>query len=117
MPTDFRSGTEFPRRGRDEFGGFLWLLRIYDKARASANGTIGEYIYPCPLDRGVLERWGISREEFDAAVEANTSDEAILNWLRGRVSDATAAATNAWILREKGPNLDKQDAEEGVAVP
>ncbi|MBM3239114.1 DUF5069 domain-containing protein [Candidatus Poribacteria bacterium] len=34
-------------RGRDlVIGGFPWLARITDKARAKLNGTIGDYIYP-----------------------------------------------------------------------
>src|ERR1700733_10936674 len=46
MATDFRSGTAFPRRGREEYGGFYWLVRVFDKARASRNGTIHDYTYP-----------------------------------------------------------------------
>jgi len=56
MATDFRSGRDFPRRGRDEFGGFYWLLRVFDKARAARNGTIHDYIYPCPLGVGQRPR-------------------------------------------------------------
>ena len=80
MPTDFRNG-EFPRRGRDALDGFLWLARVFDKARAARDGTIFDYIYPCPMDRAVFDR----------------RDDA-----------------NRWLLDEKGVNLDRQDAEEGV---
>ncbi|HEV3157998.1 MAG TPA: DUF5069 domain-containing protein [Candidatus Baltobacteraceae bacterium] len=116
MATDFRSGRDFPRRGRDELGGFLWLKRVFDKARAAANGTIHDYIYPCPMDRGVFERWGITSGEFDQALRTANTDEAILEWLRKRVDDAHRAASNAWILEEKSANLDRQDAEEGVVT-
>src|SRR3979409_2124132 len=47
MPTDFRNG-EFPRRGRDTLDGYLWLARVFDKARAARDETIYDYIYPCP---------------------------------------------------------------------
>jgi hypothetical protein len=114
MATDFRSGRDFPRRGREEYGGFVWLLRVSDKARAAANGTIHDYIYPCPMDRGVFERWGISSEQFDAALATHVSDEALLRWLRERVSDERREFANAWVLQEKASNLDRQDAEEGV---
>jgi hypothetical protein len=116
MATDFRSGRDFPRRGRDEYGGFLWLLRAFDKARAAAAGTIHDYIYPCPMDKGVFERWGITSEQFDAALETHATDEAILAWLKERVSDRQRDAANAWVSVEKSANLDRQDAEEGAVT-
>ncbi len=60
MPTDFRDGKTFPRRGRESIGEALWLLRVADKGRAAAAGTIHDYIYPCPMDQGMMERWGIT---------------------------------------------------------
>ena len=90
MATDFRSGREFPRRGREALGGVFWLARVFDKARAAAAGTIHDYIYPCPMDRGVFERWGISSDDFDRAIAQHTTDEAILAWLESRVSPGSA---------------------------
>jgi hypothetical protein len=116
MATDFRGGNAFPRRGRDEFGGFLWLLRAFDKARAAADGTIFDYIYPCPMDKGVFERWGISAAQFDAALATHRSDDEILAWLRERVSPAQRDAANRWLLEDKASNLDRQDREEGVVA-
>ena len=116
MATDFRSGTAFPRRGRESLGGFLWLMRVFDKARAARNETIHDYIYPCPMDRGVFDRWGISSKTFDAAIETAQTDEAILTWLRARVSDQNRDAANSWLLDEKRSSMDKQDAEEGVVA-
>lgn len=114
MATDFRSGKDFPRRGRDPMGGFLWLARVFDKARAAKAGTIHDYIYPCPMDRGVFERWGITSREFDAAIREHQTDDAILAWLRGRADDAGRDAANRWLEQEKAENLDRQDSEEGV---
>ena len=115
MATDFRNGL-FPRRGREEYDGFLWLLRVFDKGRASHAGTIHDYIYPCGMDKGVFERWGITPAEFDAALATATTDEQILAWARSRVSDAGREAANRWLLDERIENLDKQDAEEGVVA-
>lgn len=114
MATDFRSGKDFPRRGREEYGGFLWLLRAFDKGRAYANGTIHDYIYPCPMDRAVFQRWGITPNDFNAALAINSTDEGILAWLKTRVSDEVCQKTNRWLLEEKAATLDRQDAEEGV---
>ena len=116
MATDFRSGRDFPRRGRDEYGGFFWLLRAFDKARAAANGTIHDYIYPCPMDKGVFDRWGITVDQFDAALLTHASDESILAWLKPRVDDAHRDAANHWVSVDKAANLDRQDSEEGVVA-
>jgi hypothetical protein len=113
MATDFRTG-EFPRRGRDTLDGYMWLARVFDKARAAAAGTIYDYIYPCPMDRAVFDRWGITSRMFDAALDTCQTDDEILAWLKARVPEARREDANRWLLDEKGANLDRQDAEEGV---
>jgi hypothetical protein len=113
MATDFRSGRDFPRRGREPLGDYLWLARVFDKARASAAGTIHDYIYPCPMDKGVFERWGIKARDFDAAVREHTTDDAILAWLRERTTGQGRDAANRWLVEEKVANLNRPDAEEG----
>ncbi len=116
MATDFRDGKTFPRRGRDTLGGAMWLRRVFDKARANANGTIHDYIYPCPMDKGVLERWGVTPGEFDAAIKTQTTDEQILEWLNARATPQQIDAANAWLVNEKTENLDRQDSEEGAGA-
>jgi hypothetical protein len=116
MATDFRDGKTFPRPGRRSIGEFLWLARVSDKARAAANGTIYDYIYPCPMDKGVLDRWGITPSQFEDALRENDTDEALYQWLKGRVSPQQAESANHWLLSEKTENLDRQDSEEGVAL-
>jgi hypothetical protein len=116
MATDFRSGRDFPRRAREEIDGFLWLGRVFDKARASRDGTIHDYIYPCPIDRGVFDRWGITSRMFDAALDSCDTDDEILVWIRARVSDAHRGEANRWLLDERSANLDRLDAEEGVVA-
>jgi hypothetical protein len=116
MATDFRSGKDFPRRGREKLGEFNWLARVFDKARAKRDGTIFDYIYPCPIDKGVFERWGVTSDQFDEALKTIDTDEAILAWAEARVSPAQRDAANHWVLVEKAANLDRQDAEEGVVA-
>lgn len=116
MATDFRDGKTFPRRGRQRLGDALWLARLIDKSRASAAGTIHDYIYPCPMDLGVMERWGISPAEFDATIRTHESDDAILEWLQTRTTPRQIESANAWLLSEKAANLDRQDSEEGMAA-
>ncbi len=116
MATDFRDGKSFPRRGRTAVGDALWLARLSDKARAAANDTIYDYIYPCPMDEGMMERWGITAQEFNAAIAQHTSDEALYEWLQSRTTAEKIEAANAWLTSEKRENLDRQDAEERVGV-
>ena len=116
MATDFRDGKTFPRRGREPIGDALWLARLFDKARAAAGGTIFDYIYPCPMDKGVMERWGISPDEFDAAITTHATDDALYQWLLSRTTKERLRAANEWLLKEKFASLDKQDSEEGVRI-
>jgi len=112
MPTDFRDGRTFPRRGRQPMGEALWLLRVADKGRAAAAGTIADYIYPCPMDKGVMDRCGITPKEFDYALQRCTDDAALRAWFEQRVPDERIQSANRWLLREKIGNLDRQDVEE-----
>jgi len=112
MPTDFRDGKTFPRRGRESIGEALWLLRASDKGRAAAAGTIHDYIYPCPMDQAMLERWGITPVEFDKALRDNSTDDSLYNWFVARVRPEQIKAANEWLLTERMENLERQDAEE-----
>lgn len=114
MATDFRSGRDFPRRGREAIDGYLWLARVFDKARAARDGMIFDYIYPCPMDRAVFDRWGITSRLFDAALDSCGRDADIAAWLKARVGPERRDDANRWLLEEKIGNLDRQDAEEGV---
>jgi hypothetical protein len=116
MATDFRSGKDFPRRGREQIGEFYWLARVFDKARASRDNTIHDYHYPCPMDKGVFERWNITSAQFDEALKTIDTDEAIHAWVKERVSDAQRDAANEWLMTVRLPSLDKQDVEEGILV-
>jgi hypothetical protein len=116
MPTDFRDGKTFPRRGREATGDALWLLRAADKGRALAAGTIHDYVYPCPMDKGVMERWGITPAEFDEALRRHPTDETLYAWFTERVTPQRVGTANAWLLSERTENLDRQDAEEGAVA-
>lgn len=94
----------------------MWLLRVADKGRAAAAGTIHDYIYPCPMDQGVLERWGVTPDEFDAALRTQATDDALYQWLLGKTTLDRIATANEWLETEKVENLNRQDAEEGAAV-
>lgn len=108
--------TAFPRSGRSALGGYAWLARIADKARAEEAGTGGEYIAYCPLSLGWLERIGISREDFHARIRAGASDGELVDFLDERATSAHKAAANRFIMETMASHLDEQDAEEGRAA-
>lgn len=105
--------TSVPRSGREELGGYAWLARFADKARAEAAGTQGEYVAYCPLSLGWLQRVGIERRAFAREIEGGAADDALVRFLDERVAPQRKAAANRFVLEEKAPNLDEQDAEEG----
>lgn len=76
---------DFKPRARDlVLGGIPWIARMADKARAKADGTIGDYIYPCPIDVRVLGELGISADGFVEIATASATDAELL----GRVQQA-----------------------------
>ena len=70
---------EWKPRPRDVVvGGVEWLARMSDKARAKAKGTIGDYIYPCPADKRLLEALEVDPDTFQRlAVEASDDEELV----------------------------------------
>ncbi len=60
-----------PRSSKDTLAGLAHLPRMIDKARALRNDTLGEYIYPCPLDRHVLNFLQANPEDFADLAEVN----------------------------------------------
>jgi Domain of unknown function (DUF5069) len=61
-----------------ELGGWAWLPRMIDKARATYHGNPGSFAHPCSRDRGLLAHLGISTEEFREIIDGTSSDEAVL---------------------------------------
>ena len=74
--------------------GYAWLPRMIDKARASRNGTLGDYYrYPCPIDRTCLDRLGIDADTFADIAQTAVSDHDVVRALH----DAGARpAPDAW---------------------
>lgn len=73
--------TTYPRSPKQRLGTYPHLSRMIDKARAKTAGTLGEYIYPCPLDRALLEFLGINDEAFLAVAKERT-DQDVLRWVQ-----------------------------------
>jgi len=73
-----------PRDGKIALGGIPWLARMIDKARAKADGTIGDYVYPCPKDRELLQKLGLTADEFMEIVLTSQDDQEIVEKVKGK---------------------------------
>ncbi|GJL78634.1 MAG: hypothetical protein NPINA01_16230 [Nitrospinaceae bacterium] len=69
----------FPRSSTDMIAGIVHLPRMIDKARAANNNALGEYVYPCPLDKIVLGFLKSNAEIFSDVVNRE-EDPKVLQW-------------------------------------
>lgn len=104
MPIDLSAPdlTQFPPRSpRVRLGGYVMLPRSIDKARAKSAGKNGEYLFPNPMDKWLLEFVGISPDDFLAFVAQGKSDTEILAWVNAtsspRRSSWEIAAFSSWL--------------------
>lgn len=94
-------------------GGFAWLGRMIDKARAKQAGLLGDYISLCPFDKGFLARTRIAPEAFTDMVRRGLSDAEFAEHFQREVGPKDRDAANGWVLKDQSAHLDEQDAEEG----
>ncbi|HUK57100.1 MAG TPA: DUF5069 domain-containing protein [Nitrospiria bacterium] len=85
----------FPRSPGERLGGYAHLARMADKARAKAAGTVGEYIYPCPLDQALLEFLGIDPDAFYEAARKK-DDRELLAWVRENAASKNSEEVESW---------------------
>jgi hypothetical protein len=69
-----------PRSPKIMMRGLVMVPRMIDKARAYNSNTLGEYIFPCPLDKIILEFLDTNHKEFSHQTK-NLSDKAISSWI------------------------------------
>jgi Domain of unknown function (DUF5069) len=82
---------EYPRSVHEKMAGVVMLARATDKAKGKAAGTVGEYNYSCPMDRGVFGFLGIDPDQYLDIVRNAKSDAEIEAYARQFVSKKTPA--------------------------
>ncbi|HYK54322.1 MAG TPA: DUF5069 domain-containing protein [Candidatus Eremiobacteraceae bacterium] len=112
----------YPRGPRERIAGVSMLARTIDKARAQLAGTVGEYIYDCPMDRQLFATLGITGDEFLEVVSRSPDDIAVVAWLRGRDSmpegaklDAHNAAIENWAPKSEEGRARFERQREALA--
>jgi hypothetical protein len=63
-----------PRSSSEMMLGIVQLARATDKAKALANGTVGEYKYDCPMDRTLFEYLNMDPKAFLEVVKNAKND-------------------------------------------
>lgn len=85
----------YPRSPKQLLGGYAHLARMLDKARAKAAGTLGEYIYPCPLDQALLEFLGLDADAVFDVAKQGTDDE-VVRWVQEHAPPRSAQEVADW---------------------
>ncbi|MAG84829.1 DUF5069 domain-containing protein [Candidatus Poribacteria bacterium] len=99
----------FPRSPYEKVDGYMMLGRTIDKAHATLQGLLGEYMYDCPLDKRLFGFLGISAPQLLELVENSENDEDVVDSLKTiQVERSTEEIEqfNDQIL-ESGPNDDE----------
>ncbi|MGH7228237.1 MAG: DUF5069 domain-containing protein [Nitrospiraceae bacterium] len=83
---------------------------MLDKCRAVLAGTQGEYIYPCPMDKRLLDFASLTADQFSEAVQARSSDRAVADWFVENAALHSPAEIDAWngILLTRGPDTEEK---------
>jgi len=101
--------TYYPRSIREKLAGYVHLARMIDKCRATLADTQGDYIYPCPLDKRLLEFVGLTADQFTEAVRGRL-DQTVLEWFRKAAKPHSAEEIAQWnnLMLSVGPATEDQ---------
>lgn len=103
-------GQRYPRSVREKLAGYVHFGRMIDKSRALLAGTQGEYIYPCPMDRRLLEYAGITAEQLLEEVRGRSQDEQVADWFLKTAAPHSEREIDAWnaMMLALAPDTDDQ---------
>lgn len=99
----------YPRSPKIRMAGLVQLARMIDKARAFKENKLADYIYPCPLDKIILNFLRIDSEEF-AIKAVECEDDEINKWSQETLKNKNQAEIdfiNDQILERKPDSEDR----------
>ena len=99
----------YPRSPKQEMAGLVHLPRMIDKSRAYKENKLADYIFPCPLDKIILNFLRIDAEEF-ANMTSKKKDDEINEWAKEIIKSKTQSDlnfTNNQILERKPDSKDR----------
>jgi hypothetical protein len=101
----------FPRSPKQEMAGLVHLPRMIDKGRAYKENKLAEYIFPCPLDKIILNFLRVDTEVF-ANMTRDKKDEEINDWAKKQTeskSQSDLDFINKQILERRPDSEDRLD--------
>ena len=99
----------FPRSPKQKMAGLVHLGRMIDKSRAYKEKKLADYIYPCPLDKIILNFLCVEADTF-ANITVEKKDEEISNWVKELIKSKTPndlVLINKIILEKKPDSEDR----------
>lgn len=111
-----------PRSVREKLFGLVQVARTIDKAKAVANGNIGEYDYPCSMDEGLFRFLGVKSADVLAFVKTAKNDAEIEGYMKNFVQkkspDEIASFNQRWMTSTpKDESLTHFTAERTRIAP
>jgi len=101
----------FPRSPKQEMAGLVHLPRIIDKGRAYKENKLADYIFPCPLDKIILNFLRVDTEVF-ANMTRDKKDNEINDWAKEQTkskSQSDLDFINRQILERRPDSEDRLD--------
>ncbi len=101
----------FPRSPKQEMAGLVHLPRMIDKGRAYKENKLADYIFPCPLDKIILNFLRVSTEVF-ANMTRDKKDNEISDWAKEQTeskSQSDLDFINKQILERRPDSEDRLD--------
>ncbi len=102
-----------PRSPYERIAGFAILARSIDKCRADIAGSVGEYMFNCPLDRRLFSFKNIDADNFREFVGTGATDVEIGIWMHEHGDIKTPEEIEAWsdTWNGKFDSVVRDDAE------
>ncbi len=100
----------FPRSPKEKALGLVHIPRMIDKSKAYHAKKLGEYIFPCPLDKMILKFLEIDGETF-AQEACNREEPDFLVWIENSCLSRNIKekeTLNLEILRKKPDTEEKR---------
>lgn len=99
----------FPRSPKQEMAGLVHLPRMIDKGRAYKENKLADYIFPCPLDKIILNFLRVDTEVF-ANMTRDKKDAEINDWAKEQTeskSQSDLDFINKQILERRPDSEDR----------
>ena len=99
----------FPRSPKQEMAGLVHLPRMIDKGRAYKENKLADYIFPCPLDKIILNFLRVDTEVF-ANMTRDKKDAEINDWAKEQTeskSQSDLDFINKQILERRPDSKDR----------